>query len=82
MRIRADFHHCSWLGENEVLLDDTLRMDESVAHAGVDVEVCIGRRMQHDFPLTLPWLAESRDTRAVVGDFVERVVQPAACTNA
>lgn len=47
-------------GEHEVLLDDALRVARGAASAGTPVQLHIGSRMQHDWPLTLPWLAESR----------------------
>jgi len=60
-------------GDQEVLLDDTLRVEAKAREAGVDVEVCIGRGMQHDFPLTLPWLEESREAWETVLAFLDRV---------
>jgi acetyl esterase/lipase len=63
-------------GDEEVLLDDTLRVAAKAREAGVEVEVCIGRRMQHDFPLTLPWLAESREAWDVVLAFLNRARRP------
>jgi epsilon-lactone hydrolase len=59
-------------GDQEVLLDDTLRVEAKAREAGVDVEVCIGRGMQHDFPLTLPWLEESREAWEIVLAFLDR----------
>jgi len=42
------------VGDQEVMLDDSLRVEAKARDAGVDVEVCIGRGMQHDFPLLVP----------------------------
>lgn len=61
------------VGDHEVLLDDTLRVAAKARDAGVDVELCIGRGMQHDWPLTLPWLDESREAWGRVGAFLDRV---------
>jgi acetyl esterase/lipase len=47
-------------GEHEVLLDDARRVVERAQRAGTDARALIGAGMQHDYPLTLPWLAESR----------------------
>lgn len=47
-------------GEHEVLLDDALRVGEKAALAGTPARVLVGKGMQHDWPLTLPWLQESR----------------------
>ncbi len=47
------------VGEDELLLDDTLRVRDAGTSVGTDVRVLIGKGMQHDWPLTLPWLDES-----------------------
>ena len=47
-------------GEDELLLDDTLRVHRAALSAGVASELLVGRGMQHDWPLALPWLPESR----------------------
>jgi len=48
------------VGENELLLDDSLRVRDAAWQTGTDAYVLIGKGMQHDWPLTLPWLEESR----------------------
>ena len=63
------------VGDEEVMLDDTLRVEVKARSAGVDVEVCVGRRMQHDFPITLPWLAESREAWERIVAFLDRTVR-------
>jgi epsilon-lactone hydrolase len=60
------------VGDREVLFDDTLRVEAKARNAGVDVEVCVGRGMQHDFPLALPWLEESREAWEAVVAFLDR----------
>jgi len=57
---------------------DTLRVEAKALEAGVEVEVCIGRRMQHDFPLTMPWLEESREAWEIVLAFLDRACHRAA----
>lgn len=57
-------------GEHEVLLDDSLRVVDAAMIAGTQASVHVGRRMQHDWPITLPWLAESRQAWNVMSDFV------------
>jgi epsilon-lactone hydrolase len=64
-------------GEDELLLDDALRVREAAGAAGTDVRVHVGRGMQHDWPLTLPWLDESRLAWAVMESFVEEHANPA-----
>lgn len=65
------------VGGDEVLLDDTLRVGARARSAGVAVEVCVGRRMQHDFPITLPWLEESREAWEGIAAFLDRTVTAA-----
>jgi acetyl esterase/lipase len=59
------------VGEDELLLDDTLRVRDAATSVGTDVRVLIGEGMQHDWPLTLPWLDESRHAWNVMRRFVE-----------
>jgi acetyl esterase/lipase len=65
------------VGEDEALLDDTLRVRDAAAAAGTDVRVLIGKGMQHDWPLTLPWLDESRQAWNAIRRFVEDPSQSA-----
>jgi acetyl esterase/lipase len=60
------------VGDQEVLLDDSLRVEARARQAGVHVEALVGRGMQHDFPLTLPWLEESREAWELAAAFVDR----------
>jgi len=59
------------VGENELLLDDALRVRDAAKSAGTPVRVLIGEGMQHDWPLTLPWLDESRHAWSEMRRFVE-----------
>lgn len=58
-------------GQDELLLDDALRVRDAATSAGTDVRVHIGEGMQHDWPLTLPWLDESRLAWSAMRNFVE-----------
>ena len=58
-------------GDQEVLLDDARRVHETALASGVDSVLHVGRRMQHDWPLTLPWLAESRDAWSEIASFAQ-----------
>ena len=60
-----------FVGENELLLDDALRIRDAAASAGTEVRVHVGKGMQHDWPLTLPWLEESRAAWSAMRNFVE-----------
>jgi acetyl esterase/lipase len=59
------------VGEDELLLDDTLRVGDAAISAGTDVRVLVGKGMQHDWPLTLPWLDESKHAWNAIRRFVE-----------
>jgi acetyl esterase/lipase len=48
------------VGEDELLLDDALRVHRAATSAGIASELLVGSAMQHDWPLALPWLPESR----------------------
>jgi len=60
-------------GDQEILLDDTLQLAERAREAGVQAHTLIGQGMQHDWPLTLPWLEESARAWKAIGRFVETV---------
>lgn len=57
-------------GADEVLLDDAARVVERARAAGTDARLLIGRGMQHDWPLTLPWLDESKEAFRAMAAFV------------
>lgn len=65
------------VGDNELLLDDALRVRDAAANKGTDACVFIGKGMQHDWPLTLPWLDESRAAWDAIRSFVEEHSRPA-----
>jgi epsilon-lactone hydrolase len=58
-------------GEDELLLDDSERVVDSARERGTAAAMVIGRGMQHDWPLTLPWLEESRMAWNAIQRFVE-----------
>ena len=61
-------------GENEILLDDALRIGDAAAKAGTPARVLVGKGMQHDWPLTLPWLDESRSAWTEMQQFITKEV--------
>ena len=65
-------------GANELLLDDAVRVASAATAKGSSASVFIGRGMQHDWPLALPWLAESRLAWSAIQAFVEAHSQRAA----
>ena len=58
-------------GEDELLLDDAVRIRDAAVRAGTDARLLMGKGMQHDWPLALPWLDESRHAWGVMRAFVE-----------
>ena len=58
-------------GENELLLDDAVRVWKAATSAGTEARLLIGKGMQHDWPLTLPWLDESRLAWSAIRRFLE-----------
>jgi len=53
------------------LKDDAVRLAERALRAGTDARLLVGDGMQHDYPLTLPWLDESRHAWTAMCAFVE-----------
>jgi len=69
------------VGDQEVLFDDARRVHDRARKAGVASTLHVGKRMQHAWPLTLPWLEESRNAWSTVAAFVERTMpEPRART--
>ena len=58
------------VGENELLLEDSVRVCDAAKSAGTDARLLVGKGMQHDWPLTLPWLDESRTAWTAMRRFV------------
>ena len=63
-----------FVAENEILLDDARRLAVAMSDAGGDPRLHVGAGMQHDWPLTLPWLPEARAAWAELTAFVDEVV--------
>lgn len=59
------------VGGDELLLDDAVRVARNGERDGVEVRLVVGEGMQHDYPLTLPWLPESRAAFTELVGFVE-----------
>src|SRR5690606_10254996 len=64
------------VGEHETLLDDALRVADRATLAGTPAHVHVGARMQHDWPLTMPWLPESRLAWQVIAEFIDAQCDP------
>jgi epsilon-lactone hydrolase len=69
-------------GEHEVLRDDAARVVARARDAGGEAHLLVGSGMQHDWPLTLPWLAESRAAwRAMEAFVTARCAVQDGCTD-
>jgi len=62
-------------GGDELLVDDAVRVWTNARAAGVDARIVVGTGMQHNYPLALPWLAESREAWRIATQFLGRVPQ-------
>ena len=63
------------VGGHELLRDDAVRVVENAVRAGTEARLLVGAGMQHDFPLTLPWLDESRQAWKEMAAFVKERAQ-------
>ena len=64
-------------GSDELLLEEGRRVVDRALSAGVDAQLLVGDGMQHDWPLTLPWLPESRHAWKVIAGFLDEHVPSA-----
>jgi monoterpene epsilon-lactone hydrolase len=64
------------VGEDEALAEETYRWVARARGAGTDARLLVGAGMQHDWPLTLPWLAESRRAWREISEFVKCSANP------
>jgi monoterpene epsilon-lactone hydrolase len=63
------------VGEDEVLLDDSLRLAERVRSAGGKAEVVIWPRMWHVFQVFAPFLPEANQSIAQIGAYIREMQQ-------
>lgn len=66
------------VGGDELLVDDAVRVRARAIDSDVDARIVVSPGMQHDYPLTLPWLAESRDAWRRIASFLDEAGPPAA----
>ncbi len=59
------------VGADELLIGDARRITSRARAHATDARLLIGEGMQHDWPLTLPWLEESRRAWQAIASFVE-----------
>jgi acetyl esterase/lipase len=59
------------VGENEVLLDDSIRFAEKAKDAGVDVTLKVGEGMFHCYPVCAPLFPEAKQAMDEIFAFIE-----------
>lgn len=60
-----------YVGEDEVLFDDSIRFAEKAKAAGVDVTLKVGERMVHCYPLLPPFIPEARQAMDEICAFIK-----------
>lgn len=63
------------VGDHELVLDDTLRVEARARSASVDDDSSVGRDMHQAFPVTLGWLKESREVWHAIIAFLNRTAR-------
>lgn len=58
------------VGEDEELLDDSIRFAEKAKAAGVDITLKVGERMVHCYPLLPPFIPEARKAMDEICAFI------------
>lgn len=69
-------------GEDEILLDDARRAAECARRAATPAKLIVGKGMQHDWPLTLPRLEESKVAWRAMRAFIDAHCSTAVPANA
>jgi monoterpene epsilon-lactone hydrolase len=61
------------VGADELLAADARRIVTRAQASATDARLLIGKGMQHDWPLTLPWLEESRHAWQAIASFIDEL---------
>ncbi|MBI4405813.1 MAG: alpha/beta hydrolase [Deltaproteobacteria bacterium] len=61
------------VGDQEMLLDDSVRVAKKAAESGVRVTLRIEPGMQHVWFLSLPWLRQSKEAMNHIAQFVQNI---------
>jgi len=62
-------------GDDEIILDDSTRLAEKAAAAGVDVTLKVWAGLWHAFPAFYPWVPEARRAHREIGEWVAATLQ-------
>ncbi len=63
------------VGDDEILLDDSTRLAEKMKAASVDVRIRVWDGLWHVFQAFAPFLPESRQSVAEIGEFIRRRIR-------
>src|SRR6185437_757078 len=70
----GDFESCPEIfflvGNQEILLDDSVRLFEKIKRQDGKADLFVAKNMQHDWLISLPWLAESKTAFAKLIEFI------------
>jgi monoterpene epsilon-lactone hydrolase len=61
-----------YVGENEVLFDDSRRFAEKAKAAGVDITLRVGRGLFHCYPVCAPLFPEATQAMAEICEFIKK----------
>ena len=59
------------VGDDETLLDDSIRFAEKAKHAGVEIQIKVWKGMFHCFPLLAPMFTEATEALKETCDFIK-----------
>jgi len=63
------------VGDDEILLDDSTRLEKKMKAAGVDVRIRVWDGLWHVFQAFVPILPEARQSVAEIGEFIRRRIK-------
>jgi len=63
------------VGDDEILLDDSTRLEKKMKAAGVDVRIRVWDELWHVFQAFVPILPEARQSVAEIGEFIRRRIK-------
>ena len=63
------------VGDDEILLDDSTRLEERMKAAGVDVRIRVWDGLWHVFQAFVPFLSEARQSVAEIGEFIRGCIK-------
>ena len=59
-----------FVGDHEIMMDDTVRFAEKAKDAGIEVKVTVGEGLFHCYPACSPMFPEAKEAMAEIRDFI------------